>query len=169
MANIALSKIVGALPVQPDPDTLYFVRVGDGFDLYVGATRLNKSWADLTDKPAVIAAGDDQAAARAELGLGNLATRQTAGTADISNRAVTNAKLAHMAPGTIKGNISAIGAAPSDLSVEQVKGLLAYNASDISGLDDAIAAHTAPVAVLTQAQYDALSPPDPGTVYVVLP
>lgn len=169
MADVALSKIVGALPAQPDPDTLYFVRVGDGFDLYVGGTRLNKGWADITDKPAVIAAGDDQAAARAELGLGNLATLQTARTADISNRAVTNTKLAHMAPRALKGNLAEIGGAPTDLSVEQVKGLLAYNASDISGLDDAIAAHTAPVAVLTQAQYDALSPPDPGTVYVVLP
>ncbi|SHL96961.1 hypothetical protein SAMN05444389_102421 [Paracoccus solventivorans] len=48
MADVALSKIVGALPAEPDPDALYFVRVGAGFDLYVGGTRLNPGWVEIT-------------------------------------------------------------------------------------------------------------------------
>lgn len=48
MADVSLSKVVGALPAQPDPDTLYFVRVGTGFDLYVGGTRLNPGWVEIT-------------------------------------------------------------------------------------------------------------------------
>jgi hypothetical protein len=35
MATLRFSKVVSSLPVALDPDTLYLVRVGAGFDLYV--------------------------------------------------------------------------------------------------------------------------------------
>jgi len=35
MATLRFSKVVASLPAQLDPDTLYLVRVGAGFDLYV--------------------------------------------------------------------------------------------------------------------------------------
>lgn len=51
MANVTLSKVVATLPAEPDPNTIYFVRVGTGFDLYVGSTRLNLDWTDMEGKP----------------------------------------------------------------------------------------------------------------------
>lgn len=56
--------------------------------------------------------------------LGALANKNTVSVTDINNGAVTNAKQAAMAAGTIKGNAGNTSAAPADLSVSDVKGML---------------------------------------------
>lgn len=38
MSQVGFAKVVSALPSSLDPDTLYFVRVGTGFDIYLTNT-----------------------------------------------------------------------------------------------------------------------------------
>jgi hypothetical protein len=52
----------------------------------------------------------------------------------IAANAVTNGKLAAASPNTLKGNATAGTAAPTDLTVSQVKALLALAMSDVTGL-----------------------------------
>jgi hypothetical protein len=68
-------------------------------------------------------------------GLGALATLNQVGTAQISDDAVTNAKLANMPAATFKGRAAGAGTGdPADLSAAQAKAALAISASDVSGL-----------------------------------
>lgn len=56
--------------------------------------------------------------------LGSLAAKSTVATGDITDSAVTNAKMANMAAGTLKGNNTGSAAAPLDLSASNVRTLL---------------------------------------------
>ena len=68
-------------------------------------------------------------------GLGALATLNQVGSAQISDDAVTNAKLANMAAATFKGRAAGAGTGdPTDLTAAQAKSALAINAADVSGL-----------------------------------
>ena len=68
-------------------------------------------------------------------GLGALATLNQVGTGQISDDAVTNAKLANMAAATFKGRTAGAGTGdPTDLTATQAKTALAISASDVSGL-----------------------------------
>lgn len=64
-------------------------------------------------------------------------------TAQIANDAVDNTKLANMAQSTIKGRAAAAGTGdPTDLSVAQVKTILALAAADISDFDTQVRTST---------------------------
>lgn len=59
--------------------------------------------------------------ARTNLGLGALATLAVVGTAQITDAAVTNAKLANMASGTLRGRVTAGSGVPEDITGAQFR------------------------------------------------
>lgn len=90
MTDFRISKRVSTLPDPLTPNTVYPVRTGTGFDLYISdstgsvAHKINASaWDDLTGKPAFIASGADAAAARVALALQPTATRALATSAQV--------------------------------------------------------------------------------------
>ena len=70
-------------------------------------------------------------AARMPAHTGDVTSAAGSTALTIANDAVTNAKLANMAAGTIKGNNTGGAADPVDLTVAQVKTMLAYTAGDV--------------------------------------
>lgn len=76
---------------------------------------------DLTAFARTLLDDADAAAMRVTLLLGALATLSVVGTSEISDNAVTNAKVADMAVNTIKGRITAGTGDPEDLTATQVR------------------------------------------------
>ncbi len=65
---------------------------------------------------------------------GDASINGATGAVTIAANAVTNAKAAQMAAGTLKGNSTGASANPADLSAAQAKALLAISSADVSGL-----------------------------------
>ncbi len=104
-------------------------------------TMLAYSTADISGLAAIATSGSaaDLVAgtipsARLPAHTGDVTSSAGSAALTIANDAVTNSKLANMAASSIKGNNSGISGDPVDLTVVQVKTLLALSTSDISGL-----------------------------------
>lgn len=77
----------------------------------------------------------DASTVRTTLGLGALATLSTVGSSEITDGSVANVDLGNMAQSTVKGRAAAAGTgAPVDLTVAQLKTLLALVAGDIPNI-----------------------------------
>ena len=124
---------VAATGVQPLDTTLTalagLTTVADRLPYFTGVDTADV--ATFTAFGRTLAALADAAAGRTALGLGALATLATVNTSQIANDAVTNTKLANVATSTIKGRVSASSGDLEDLTVTQVKTLLAYTAAGI--------------------------------------
>lgn len=136
-----IQSLVGASPATLD--TLAEIAAALGNDPNLSAT-LTAQIATKLNASAVSSVAltllDDTSisAMRTTLGLGSLATLSSVATANVSNDAINNTKLANMAAATIKGNNTAASADPVDLTVAQVKTMLNYVVADVGGLQTAL-------------------------------
>lgn len=111
-----------------------------------------------------------QAAMRTTLGLGTLATLNTIANTNITNATITDAKLVNMPATTIKGNAAGAAAAPANLTVAQVKTMLALAISDVSNLQSALDGKVSGGVSIwtgTRAAYDAITPKVATALYFV--
>lgn len=132
-----ISALVGVSPAALDTLAEIATALGDdpNFAATITGQLALKLNASAVSTFALTLLDDTSASAmRTTLGLGALATKATAATADISNDAVSNTKLANMPALTIKGNNTASTADPIDLTVTQVKTTLSYVIGDLPGL-----------------------------------
>lgn len=102
--------------------------------------------------------------------LGALALLATVGTAEITDEAVTNAKLAHMVQSRIKGRAAGAGTGDAtDLTVAQIKTLLAYVHADLAsvGFDDHKTINTVSTTDGTQTTIETIAIPDDTVVEII--
>lgn len=87
---------------------------------------ISVGWEDVTDKPAVIAAGVDQAAARTAIGAGtsDLAIGTTASTAMAGNKFTQGAAVTNVGSQTVAGEDAAAVATSATTAVNAVAGKL---------------------------------------------
>lgn len=129
MADFKAAKVVSAVPAPPEPDTVYFVRVGQGFDIHV---------TNGVGQPTIYNLNLDDR-------LGDLATKDTIKDADIaSDAAIVKSKLASdvqeslgKADTAVQGDDSRLSDArpASDVSAwAKAAQKPGYTAAEISGL-----------------------------------
>lgn len=125
-----------------DGDKGDIVVSGSGFVLTIenGAVSTAKMGGDVTAQGKSLLTAADAAAQRTALDLANVAASGSAsdlttGTLDaarLPDDGVTNARLANVAAGTVKANITGLAADPSDVALAAFKAALAINGGDVA-------------------------------------